>query len=139
MMRVLTLIYSLMPQGFEHEALSTALLNFEQFLQPLMPQGVSQFLVLSASILAIFWNWCFNKKHQPFWLEYLMDEAYQRQLHLQILDLKAEMRSLQEKLENLEFELMIRVQSLLENNQCLLSLEDPYSDSGNSLADWISE
>ena len=139
MMGVLILSYSLMPQGFEHEALSTALPNFEQFLQPLMPQGVSQSLVLSASMLAMFWNWCFNEKYQLFWCGYLMDEICLRQLHIQVAEFKAEIQSLQEKAEQLESDIRIRVQSLLDERECLLSRVDPYSDSGNSLADWISE
>ena len=43
------------------------------------------------------------------------------------------------KAEKLESEVMIRVQSLLDERECLLSRVDPYSDSGNSIADWINE
>ncbi len=66
-----------------------------------------------------------------------MDNADLRQLHLQALEFKAQIQSLQEKSETFQSEIRIRLQSLLDENECLSSRVDPFSTSGDSLADWI--
>jgi hypothetical protein len=66
-----------------------------------------------------------------------MDNADLQQLHLQALEFKAEIQSLKEKSETFESEIRIRLQSLLDDNECLSNRADPFSASGDSLADWI--
>ncbi len=137
MLGMLSFTYSSMLQSVEHQALSTVLLNFERFLQPLIVARRFP-TVLSACILAIFLIWCSNdKERQMIWCRYLMDNADLQQLHLQALEFKAEIQSLKEKSETFESEIRIRLQSLLDDNECLSSRVDPFSASGDSLADWI--
>jgi hypothetical protein len=139
MIGVLILSYSSMPKGFEHQALSTVLLNFEQFLRPLMPYGVSQSLkptVLFSGLASSFIS-CFNEKYDKFWHGNLMDVDNVYLLRLQ--EIAEEVCTIQSRVKELEAEIRIEVRDLLDERECLLSRVDPYSDSGNSLADWISE
>jgi uncharacterized membrane protein (DUF106 family) len=142
MLGVLSFTYSSMLQSVEHEALSTAISKVQQFLKPLMSSGVFIFfkfcLVLSASILTNCLIGVLIKSIEQFLACTVVDDSSLLKLCSQVRNLDAEMRSMQERLEEVKYEIDINPSALLDERECLLSRVDPFSGSGDSLADWIS-
>jgi hypothetical protein len=66
-----------------------------------------------------------------------MDDSSLLKLRSQVRNLEAEMRSSQERLEEIKYEIDLKLQALLDECECLLSRVDPFSASGDSLVDWM--
>jgi hypothetical protein len=138
MLGVLSFAYRSMSEGVEHEALSTAIPKVQQLLKSLMPKGVLKIsLVLSASILTKYSIGVLIKSIEQFLACTVMDDSSLLKLCSQVRNIEAEMRSIQERLEEVKYEIDLKLHALLSERECLLSRVDPFSASGDSLADWI--
>jgi hypothetical protein len=141
MLGVLSFTYSSMLQGVEHEALSTAIPKVQQFLKSLMSSGVFKFfksrLVLSASILTSHLICVLMRSVEQFLACTVIDGPSLQKLCFQVQSIEAEIHSIVEKLEEVKSEIDTQLPALLSERECLLSRVDPFSASGDSLADWI--
>jgi peptidoglycan hydrolase CwlO-like protein len=138
MLGVLSFTYSSMLQSVEHEALSTAIPKVQQLLQSPMSSGVfTSCLVLSASILTKYSIDVLIRNVEQFVVFAVMDDSSLQELCFQVQNIEAEMRSMQEKLEEVKYHIDINLPALLDERECLLSRVDPFSANGDSIADWI--
>jgi hypothetical protein len=145
MLGVLSFTYSSMLQSVEHEALSTAIPKVQQLLKPLMSSGVFKFfnfhLVLSASILTKIIFYVVISNIGKFLVRAIMNDSNLHGFELRILNLEARMSNFMQassdELAEIKSGIRIEFQALLDENECLSSRVDPFSASGDSLADWI--
>jgi peptidoglycan hydrolase CwlO-like protein len=138
MLGMLSFTYSSMLQSVEHEALSTAIPKVQQLLQSPMSSGVfTSCLVLSASILTKYSIDVLIRNVEQFVVFAVMDDSSLQELCFQVQNIEAEMRSMQEKLEEVKYHIDINLPALLDERECLLSRVDPFSANGDSIADWI--
>jgi hypothetical protein len=135
MLRVLSWAYSSMPQGVEHYNIN-AISHFNRNAVTTDAKRRS-FSFYVVHILTIFLSRVLIKSIERFLTCTVMDDSSLLKLCSQVRNIEAEMRSIQEKLEEVKYEVDIKLQALLCERECLLSRVDPFSASGDSLADWI--
>lgn len=59
-----------------------------------------------------------------------------RNLLLRLQTITREVSTIRDELRQMDSEFRITLEALLDQHDCLTSRADPYSDSGDSLADW---
>lgn len=135
MLGVLSWAYSLMPQGVEHYNIN-AISHFNR--NAVTTDAKRRFLSFYViHTLTIFLSRVLMKSIEQFLACTVMDDSSLLKLCSQVRNIEAEMRSIQERLEEVKYEVDIKLQALLYERECLLSRVDPFSASGDSLADWI--
>jgi hypothetical protein len=135
MSRVLSWAYSSMPQGVEHYNINaTSHSNRNAVTTDAIRRFFSFYVVHS---LTIFLSRVLIKSIEQFLACTVMDDSSLLKLCSQVRNIEAEMRSIQERLEKVKYEIDTQLPALLNERECLLSRVDPFSASGDSLADWI--
>lgn len=135
MLRVLSWAYSSMPQGVEHYNINAiSHFNRNAVTTDAIRRSLSLYIVHA---LTIFLPRVLMRNIEKFLACVVMDHSSLLKLCSQVRDIEAEMHSIQEKLEDVKYEVDIQLQALLSERECLLSRVDPFSTSGDSLADWI--
>ncbi|MCY7367021.1 MAG: hypothetical protein LH474_02590 [Chamaesiphon sp.] len=124
-----------MPQGVEHYKIN-AISDFNR--NAVTTDAIRRFLSFYiVHTLTIFLSRVLIKSIEYFLACTVMDDSSLLKLCSQVRNIEAEMRSIQEKLEEVKYEIDLKLQALLEERKCLLSRVDPFSASRDSLADWI--
>jgi hypothetical protein len=135
MSRVLSWAYSSMPQGVEHYNINAiSHFNRNAVTTDAKRRSFSFYIVHTLTILL---SRVLIKSIEQFLACTLMDDASLRKLCFQVQNIEAEIRSIVEKLEEVKYEIGTQLPALLNERECLLSRVDPFSASGDSLADWI--
>jgi hypothetical protein len=137
MLGVLSWAYSSMPQGVEHYNIN-AISHFKRSAVTTDAiRRFSSFYVVHT--LTNFLSRVLIKSIEQFLACTVMDDSSLLKLCSQVRNIEAEMCSIQERIEEVKYEVDIKLHALLDERECLLSRVDPFSTSGDSLIDWIGK
>jgi hypothetical protein len=135
MSRVLSWAYSLMSQGVEHYNINAiGYFNRSAVTTDAIRRFFSFYIVHTLTNLL---SRVLIKSIEQFLACAVMDDSSLLKLCSQVRNIEAEMRSIQKQLEEVKYEIDLKLQALLIERECLLSRVDPFSASGDSLADWM--